>query len=52
MNNFVETTFITKYMTVPEITYEVLVSLHYDIITCANEARRVEWYGLNHGYIM
>ena len=43
MKNFVENQYINKYLTVSNITYDTLVSLHYDVLYCANEARRLEW---------
>jgi len=32
-----------KYRDIKQFTYDVLVDLHYDVITCANAARRTEW---------
>ncbi len=41
---YAPTEYEEKYREVNKFTYEVMADLHYDVIKCANAARRAEWY--------
>lgn len=43
IDQYVPTTYEEKYRNLSVFTYNVMVDLHYDAISCANAARRVEW---------
>ena len=48
INKYVPTSYEEKYKNLNVFTYDTMVELHYDAITCANAARRAEWYSHYH----